>query len=337
MYRSLRRSLPGWGAIGVLLLFQGCATARQGQAPTGAELPSAQQSPGAPEPMGPHEAFGPPSAGLPSSYGPDPVVIKPVVLVLGPGLAKGFAYIGVIRVLESEKIPIGAVLGTEMGSLVGTLYALSPNLNQFEWDLQKFKENVFLEKKGFFGGVGSKNSPSDGSKLEAQLQVILGNKDLKDSKIPLLLALQSEHTGIPFVLSNGNAASVVRAAMASPSLFTSTVVESHGERQNAVSANSTRPFLVREARELNIGPVVVVNVLSQSESSRFQSELGEADLVIRPELKDFGYMDFEKRTDIAYRGRKATLQHLAEIRERVGLPASGLRKSGQRSDGGIVK
>ena len=42
-----------------------------------------------------------------------------VGVALGGGGARGFAEIGVLRVLEQEKIPIGVVVGTSVGSLIG--------------------------------------------------------------------------------------------------------------------------------------------------------------------------------------------------------------------------
>ena len=46
-----------------------------------------------------------------------------VALVLGGGSAKGFAHVGVLRVLEKEKIPIHMIVGTSVGSLVGAMFA----------------------------------------------------------------------------------------------------------------------------------------------------------------------------------------------------------------------
>ncbi len=47
-----------------------------------------------------------------------------VALVLSGGGAKGFAHLGVLKVLEEEKIPIDIVVGTSIGSIVGGLYAV---------------------------------------------------------------------------------------------------------------------------------------------------------------------------------------------------------------------
>ena len=44
-------------------------------------------------------------------------------LVLGGGGARGFAHVGVLQVLEENRIPVDAVAGTSMGAVVGSLYA----------------------------------------------------------------------------------------------------------------------------------------------------------------------------------------------------------------------
>src|SRR5665647_710554 len=46
-----------------------------------------------------------------------------IALVLGGGAARGFAHVGVIKVLEAQGIVPDFVVGTSAGSLVGALYA----------------------------------------------------------------------------------------------------------------------------------------------------------------------------------------------------------------------
>ena len=46
-----------------------------------------------------------------------------VVLVLCGGGMKGLSHLGVFEVLEREKIPVAAIIGTSMGSIMGGLYA----------------------------------------------------------------------------------------------------------------------------------------------------------------------------------------------------------------------
>src|SRR3989337_1086064 len=56
-----------------------------------------------------------------------------VGLVLGGGAARGFAHVGVIRVLEREKIPLDFIVGTSVGSLVGAIYADKKSSFELEW------------------------------------------------------------------------------------------------------------------------------------------------------------------------------------------------------------
>ena len=48
-------------------------------------------------------------------------------LALGGGGARGIAHIGVLKVLEQEKIPIDLIVGTSIGALFGAAYALNPD------------------------------------------------------------------------------------------------------------------------------------------------------------------------------------------------------------------
>jgi len=53
-------------------------------------------------------------------------------LALGGGGAKGGAHIGVLKVLERERIPVDLIAGTSIGSMIGALYALGYGANEIE-------------------------------------------------------------------------------------------------------------------------------------------------------------------------------------------------------------
>ena len=46
---------------------------------------------------------------------------KNIGLVLSGGSAKGLAHVGVLKILDQEKVPIEYVTGTSMGSIIGAL------------------------------------------------------------------------------------------------------------------------------------------------------------------------------------------------------------------------
>ena len=49
---------------------------------------------------------------------------KRIGLVLSGGTARGLAHIGVLKVLEEEKVPVEYVTGTSMVSIIGGLYSI---------------------------------------------------------------------------------------------------------------------------------------------------------------------------------------------------------------------
>jgi NTE family protein len=53
-------------------------------------------------------------------------------LVLGGGGARGAAHIGVLKVLERERIPVAYITGTSMGSIIGSMYAAGYSPDEME-------------------------------------------------------------------------------------------------------------------------------------------------------------------------------------------------------------
>jgi NTE family protein len=67
-----------------------------------------------------------------------------VAVVLSGGGAKGFAHIGVLKVLEKEGIPIDIMVGTSIGSIVGGLYALGYTADDIEKIAKRSNWTEFL-------------------------------------------------------------------------------------------------------------------------------------------------------------------------------------------------
>jgi NTE family protein len=224
-------------------------------------------------------------------------------------MARGFAHAGALRALHDAGIPIGAIVGTEFGALIGTLYAENATINRFEWSLLKLREELFHEKSVFGSGA-----PADGSRLDTELGRLLGSKKLEEARFPVLLATAMPGES-PSMVKAGPAARAARDAVTS-------------------AAVQDKPFAVAEARQLAIGPVIVIDPLAspakQGEGEeiaarmslakdRGAAELRDADLVIAPDLSGIGYLDFNRKTDIVFRGKKAVLARIADIKRLTGL------------------
>lgn len=309
-------SRRSWLAFALLLAILsqtfGCAGAKK--ASTRAEpIPQASAAPG-PSPvgeiMGPQELYGPEQVPSPGSteaavYGPAPIELRPLTLVLGPGLARGFAFAGAIRALADAKIPIGAIIGTEMGALVGALYAVDSNANHLDWQLQKFKEDVFMAEKNLI--------PTH--RFNHELNSVFATKQIQQTKIPLRVSVETRSGSHWILADQGSLRDAVRAAMATPDLFS----PSRWNGSDAISAGRSHPYPVAEARKIASGPVVVIDVQDPKEAAPFP-ELKDADVVIHPEMKGIGSLDFAKRNEATFRGKKAVLEKIDEIKHWVGMP-----------------
>jgi NTE family protein len=244
-----------------------------------------------------------------ATNGPMPLVKKKIVLVLGPGMARGFAHAGALKALAQAKIPVAAVLTTEIGSVFGALYAINGNANQLEWALLQFKDGTFLNDSALLPSGMRKKSSAE--RLRKALERVLGQKKIQSARIPLRVSVEDAKTGTDLLLDRGDAAAAVQGAMASPEYYPPARIGDH----EYVSARRSRPFLVREARNLDLGAVVVIDTAEEQTDRR---ELADANLVVRPDLGGIGALDFAKRADASFRGQKAMQDKIPEIKKLLG-------------------
>ncbi|MCB0286862.1 MAG: patatin-like phospholipase family protein, partial [Calditrichaeota bacterium] len=202
-------------------------------------------------------------------------------LVFSGGGAKGFAHIGVLKVLEEIGMPIDCISGNSMGSIVGGLYAigyraadLEKIATQTDWDVvlkdrversalsmeQKFYDaryNVSLDLDGLrvklpSGLISGQNVVRLLNRLTQPVQHI---RDFTQFPIPFVCVATNIVTGEAVVLKSGSLAESIRASMAIPSAFTP--IEIDGKL--LVDGMIARNFPVQEAREV-LGAEVVIGV-----------------------------------------------------------------------------
>jgi NTE family protein len=252
-----------------------------------------------------------------------------VILVLGPGWARSFAHVGVLRALHESKIPIAGIISTELGALVGAAYSNSRTIHEFEWSMLKLKSELFTVKGNLLGSLFGK--ASNGKDLEDAIETLFGAKELRDGRVPTRVLIQSPPGAAPTIIDSGPISKILRAASAIPGWMK----PGDWNGSPAYSAGQQRPFPVSEARLMGSGPVIVIDVMDraaipagktapeavayfkQAASTKIPAE---ADLIIRPDLRGIGYDQFDKRTEIVFSGKKAALSELARIKHLVGLP-----------------
>ncbi len=140
-----------------------------------------------------------------------------VGLVLGVGVAYGFCHIGVLKVIEEEKIPVDVICGSSIGALIASLWATGKSAPEI---LEITKE--FKEAKSMWGMVDL-TFPLlgfiKGNKLHNFLKKYLGNKTFYEVKLPLKIIASDVKRKEPRVLDKGLIADAIMASCAMPGVF----------------------------------------------------------------------------------------------------------------------
>ena len=171
-----------------------------------------------------------------------------VGLVLGGGGARGAAHIGVLKVLEEQRIPIDVIAGTSMGAVVGGLYASGMSASELEvlagsldW-AAALNDQSNREFLSFRRKQDDSEFPVDlelglrGTDLVLPQGVIQGQKldlllreltlhvsqinDFDQLPIPFRAVASDIERGDRYVIQRGDLANAIRASMSVPAVFT---------------------------------------------------------------------------------------------------------------------
>jgi NTE family protein len=258
---------------------------------------------------------------------PPPVIQPPpkpakIALVLGAGVSKGFAHIGVLKILESNKIPIHMIVGTSVGSAVGCLYAYGYSA----FELQKMSFSI--EKGDILDLTIPDNGFIKGEKLEEFINKTLKNTPMEKLKIPFYAVATEIKDGQEVVFGKGNTGQAVRASCSIPGVFRPVKI---GDKIY-VDGGVVSPVAVDAAKRFGADIVIAVDICTGVERALpgntietiLQSlnimysklalvQVSQADVVIRPKVAHIGSADFSKRHEAILEGEKAAIEALPQI------------------------
>jgi len=208
-------------------------------------------------------------------------------LVLSGGGARGYAHLGVLKVLEDNRIPIDCIAGTSMGAVVGGLYAsgmaagemqkrLSEvNLADIAFDVtdradlpQTSREDERLYINGLTLGFGKKGVKApvglvQGNRLQALLAnwtaAVPTNQPFDRLPIPYRAVATDLQTGQMVVLDHGSLPLAIRASMAMPGLFAPAEINGRALVDGGLVSN----LPVDTARQMGANVVIAVDIGSQ--------------------------------------------------------------------------
>jgi len=260
-----------------------------------------------------------------------PTGSKPkIALVLGSGGPRGFAHIGVLKVLEDAGLHPDLIIGSSVGAMVGALYASGISARELEQMAYRIKVIEFFEVGMLGGGLSSG--------LMTQHYVNEHVKDRTIEQLPIAFAAAATRlSDRKLVLFNrGDTGLAVRASGASPGQFQPVKI---GD-ETYVDGDELAPVPIHAARMLGAEVVIAVDVSAYAEDTppgvpqdwidkdarrakQVKHEAPEADVLLHPNIGYYaGYTDKYRRDSIAI-AEKTTREQLPKVRE--ALARAGLR------------
>jgi NTE family protein len=205
-------------------------------------------------------------------------------LVLSGGGARGLSHVGVLKVLERERIAVDVIAGTSMGAIVGGLYAsgmdakqVDEEVRRLDWDHvfdsrverreipQRRKEQDFEVSPLLEVGVGREGILAPlGSVSSRGLEAHLRRLTLQSAQVPDFNALPTPfravatdmETGQPVVLDRGDLATALRSSMSVPGVFAPVEVDGRILGDGGLVNNTP----VDVARAMGAERLIVVNI-----------------------------------------------------------------------------
>lgn len=257
-----------------------------------------------------------------------------VALVLGGGAVRGFAHVGVIKVLDAQGIHPDLVVGTSAGSVVGSLYAAGYSGFELQKIAFKLEEDSvgdwMLPDRGFIKGEA----------LQSYINQAVRNQPIEKLKIPFAAVATDLQSGEMMVFRRGNTGQAVRASSSVPGVFQPVTINGH----DYVDGGLVSPVPVNVARALGADVVIAVDISAKPRNAKVdgltdimlqtfgimgqsisKAELAGADVVIRPNTLGFGSADFARKHEAILEGEKAAQAVVPFIRQKIQQAAAGSR------------
>jgi NTE family protein len=255
-----------------------------------------------------------------------------VALVLGSGGPRGYAHIGVMRVLEEAGIEVDLVVGSSVGSLIGAFWAQGFTAAQID-ELSKTGGPLTLFDLSPFADRGW----IVGQKLQDFVNDRLDNRSIDQFKRRLIVVATRRADKQAVFFGQGNAGVAVRASSAVPAVISPVGIRG----VEYEDADESLPVAVRAARQAGARFVIAVDVSAHPGSAppgvspawlerdarraaRIAPEVQDADFLIHP---DMGYRAspsqgfFDKARASGEATARAMLPQLQQALQRAGAVA----------------
>lgn len=249
-----------------------------------------------------------------------------IILALGGGGARGFAHIGLLQVFQENGIILNGIVGTSMGALVGSTYAVKTDIYYLGQLVEYLGWEDLIDIR--FPRLGLVN----GAKVQALIDLLTKGKKFEDTFLNFWAVATDLDTGEEVIFKQGPLAPAIRASISIPGVFTPVELNGRTLVDGAVVAGVPVNIAKMMQGDLTIGVNVgfdhtqhqvknlfdVMSKVMDIMGNRLDSaQLPAADLVIAPKLGKIGTMDFGMAEECIEIGRKAAEEAMPHINKLI--------------------
>jgi len=240
---------------------------------------------------------------------------RPLIgLALGGGFARGLAHIGVLKVLEENRIPVDFVAGTSVGAIVGAAYCsgISPREMEEIAALVRFRD--------FARWTVSPLGLCSNDRMTVFLKRLLKARTFEELQIPLAVSATDVLSGEGCVFRSGTLVDAVRASCAYPGMFLPVSINGRlyvdGMLAHAVPTVPLREMGAERVLAVHLishwlmrDPRHVFDIIGQcfSIAQARMTALWQnaADLILTPDVCGFTYDCFDRAPELIASGERA--------------------------------
>lgn len=247
-------------------------------------------------------------------------------LALGSGGARGFAHIGVLKVLEEENIPVDFIAGSSIGAFIGAVYGAGMSAKDMEKLALMFKQKYYIDvvvpKLGFIAG----------KKIKQLIMLLTKGKQLQDLKPKVYVVATDLKKGERAVFKEGSIADAVRASISIPGIFVPENIAGRlyvdGGVIDRVPASVVREMgadvtiavdvsYFDENREIHTIYDCILQTLDIIEKETAKYNQIDTDVLIRPIKQLTSSLAFTNIDELIRLGENETRQKMPQIRQAI--------------------
>ncbi len=239
-------------------------------------------------------------------------------LALSGGGIRGFAHLGVLKVIDEYKIPVHMIAGTSIGAIIGALYASGYSVKEL------ISITSRIRWKHLFQIPSSPAGMSSGEPIERLIKRVIPHDSFQKLGVPFQAVVTDITKGYSFALKSGSLSAAIRMSSTFPGIYSP--MELAGSLMMDGGLYSNLP--VETVKAMGADMVIGIDVLPKAELTNKPHNLFEVmdrsidlmlksqpvsphcNLLLEPVTTWISSMEINRKLELIDMGEKAAREQL---------------------------